>query len=136
VRASFQDDICLTSKLTVNAGLRYELVTTQWELHNLLVYYDPASQSLMTAKGSSLYDRALVNMPKAEIGALILSAGDQEITASRILIYIQFLAKGSVRFSVFFHRVRTHLSAKRGCLESLSAANLRHQLNIMLAINM
>jgi hypothetical protein len=97
--------------------------------------------------------------------ALILSAGDQEITASSfsllrqgqpcdsrqelcrvaeqvrdderllawliwVLIYIQFLAEGSLRFSVFFRWVWTYLSAKRGRLEALLAADRRHQLNI------
>jgi hypothetical protein len=62
----FQDDIRLNSKLTINAGLRYELVTPQWESHNLLANYDPASQSLITATSGSLYNRALVNMPKLD----------------------------------------------------------------------
>ena len=53
-----------------------------------------------------------------------------------VLIYIQFLAEGSLWFSVFFQRVWTYLSAKRGCLEALLTANLRHQPNIKLAINM
>ncbi len=37
----FQDDIRVNSRLTVNAGLRYELVTPQWESNNLLANYDP-----------------------------------------------------------------------------------------------
>jgi hypothetical protein len=53
-----------------------------------------------------------------------------------VLIYIQFLAEGSVRFSAFSQWVWTYLSAKRGRLESLLTANLRHQLNIMFDINM
>ncbi len=61
-----QDDIRLNSKLTINAGLRYELATPQWESHNLLANYDPTTQSLITAKNGSLYDRALVNMPKLD----------------------------------------------------------------------
>ncbi len=38
-----QDDIRVNSRLTVNAGLRYELVTPQWESNNLLSNYDPGS---------------------------------------------------------------------------------------------
>jgi hypothetical protein len=53
-----------------------------------------------------------------------------------VLIYIQFLAEGSVRLSVFSQWVWTYLSAKCGRLESLLTTSLRHQLNIMLAINM
>jgi hypothetical protein len=62
----FQDDIRVNSKLTVNAGLRYELVTPQWESNNLLANYDPTTQSLIQATPGSLYNRALVNMPKLD----------------------------------------------------------------------
>jgi hypothetical protein len=61
-----QDDIRVNSRLTVNAGLRYELVTPQWESNNLLANLDPGSASLITASGGSLYNRALVNMPKLD----------------------------------------------------------------------
>ncbi len=57
----FQDDIRVSSRLTVNAGLRYELVTPQWESGNLLSNYDPVNQVLIQAKPGSLYNRALVN---------------------------------------------------------------------------
>ena len=36
-----QDDIRLSDRLTVNAGLRYELVTPQWESNNLLANFEP-----------------------------------------------------------------------------------------------
>ncbi len=61
-----QDDIRVNSKLTVNAGLRYELVTPQWESNNMLSNYNPATQSLVQASNGSLYNRALVNMPKLD----------------------------------------------------------------------
>jgi hypothetical protein len=61
-----QDDVRLTSKLTVNAGLRYELATPQWEKNNQLANYDPTTQSLITAQPGALYNRALVNMPKLD----------------------------------------------------------------------
>ncbi len=59
----FQDDIRVNSRLTVNAGLRYELVTPQWESSNKLANYDPTTQSLIQATPGSIYNRALVNMP-------------------------------------------------------------------------
>jgi len=62
----FQDDIRVNSRLTVNAGLRYELVTPQWESSNKLANYDPDTQSLIQATSGSLYNRALVNMPKLD----------------------------------------------------------------------
>ena len=46
----FQDDIRVSSKLTVNAGLRYELVTPQWEANNLLSNFDPTTNSLISGK--------------------------------------------------------------------------------------
>lgn len=61
-----QDDVRVNSKLTVNAGLRYELVTPQWESGNLLSNFDPGIQALIQAKSGSLYNRALVNTPKLD----------------------------------------------------------------------
>lgn len=62
----FQDDIRVSDKLTVNAGLRYELVTPQWESNNLLANFDPTTNSLITAKPGSLFNRALVHTPKLD----------------------------------------------------------------------
>jgi carboxypeptidase family protein/TonB-dependent receptor-like protein len=58
-----QDDIKLSHNLTVNAGLRYELVTPQWVDGNHLANYDPAHNTLVQASAGSLHQRALVNMP-------------------------------------------------------------------------
>jgi Carboxypeptidase regulatory-like domain/TonB dependent receptor/TonB-dependent Receptor Plug Domain len=58
-----QDDLRLTPRLTVNAGLRYELVTPQFVDGNHLANFDPATNTLIQAKGGSLYNRALVNTP-------------------------------------------------------------------------
>jgi len=60
----FQDDIKVRSNLTVNAGLRYELATPQYERDNKLANFDPATSTLIQAKDGGIYDRALVNMPK------------------------------------------------------------------------
>jgi hypothetical protein len=59
--AYVQDDWRVSSKLAVNAGLRYELGTPQWEAHNYLTNFDPATNTLLQAKDGSTYDRALVN---------------------------------------------------------------------------
>jgi hypothetical protein len=59
----FQDDIKVTPSLTINAGVRYELATPQYEEDNKLANFDPATSSLIQAKSGSIYDRALVNMP-------------------------------------------------------------------------
>ena len=63
-----QDDWRVNHKLTLNVGLRYELGTPEWEANNQLANFDPATspttRTLITAKPGSIYDRALVNMPK------------------------------------------------------------------------
>jgi hypothetical protein len=58
-----QDDVRLTSRLTINAGLRYELVTPQWESKNMLANYNPAAQALIPATSGPISARAQVNMP-------------------------------------------------------------------------
>jgi len=59
-----QDDWKLSPKLTVNAGLRYELVTPQYTDGNHLANFDPTTNTLIQASSGSLYKRALVNTPK------------------------------------------------------------------------
>ena len=74
-----QDDLKISPKLTVNAGLRYELVTPQWVTGNHLANFIPppgtASQTpylsittgtLKQASGGSLFNRALVHTPKGD----------------------------------------------------------------------
>lgn len=61
-----QDDFKLTPKLTINAGLRYELVTPQYVDGNHLANFDPSTNTLVQASGGSLYKRALVNTPKLD----------------------------------------------------------------------
>ena len=63
-----QDDIKVSPKLTVNAGLRYELVTPQYERDNKLANFDPTTNTLIQASKGSLYNRALVDMPKKNLG--------------------------------------------------------------------
>jgi hypothetical protein len=101
----FQDDVRLSSKMTLNAGLRYELVTPQWESHNLLANYDPTSQSLITAKGGSLYDRALVNMPKLDFAPRIGAAYNFDpktvVRAGYGLSFSQFNREGGENLLVY-----------------------------------
>jgi hypothetical protein len=94
----FQDDIRVNSRLTVNAGLRYELVTPQWESDNHLSNYDPVNQVLIQAKPGSIYNRALVNMPKLDFaprfGFAFQADPKTVIRAAYGLGYAQFNREG------------------------------------------
>jgi len=59
-----QDDFRLTPKLTINAGLRYELVTPQYVDGNHLANFDPTTNTMIQASSGSMYKRALVQTPK------------------------------------------------------------------------
>ena len=56
-----QDDIKVNARLTLNAGVRYEYATPQYEKDNFLTNFNPAGNSLIIAKDGSIYDRALVH---------------------------------------------------------------------------
>ena len=66
--AYLQDDWRATSKLTLNLGLRYEYSTPNWEANNVLSNFDPASNRLILAKDGSIYDRALVDPDRNNVG--------------------------------------------------------------------
>lgn len=61
-----QDDWKLLPSLTVNMGLRYELVTPQFTDGNHLANFDPTTNTLIQASSGSLYKRALVQTPKLD----------------------------------------------------------------------
>lgn len=60
--AYLQDDIKLTRTLTLNLGVRYELVTPFYERDNKLSSWDPASNTIIMAKDGSMFDRSRVHM--------------------------------------------------------------------------
>jgi hypothetical protein len=100
-----QDDIRVTPKLTVNAGLRYELVTPQWESNNLLANYNPSTQSLVQASNGSIYNRALVNMPKLDFaprfGIAYSVTPKTVVRAAYGLGYAQFNREGGENLLVY-----------------------------------
>jgi len=64
----FQDDIKVSPKLTVNAGLRYEIVTPQYEKDNRLANFDPGTKSLIQARPGGVFSRSRVKTPLNNFG--------------------------------------------------------------------
>jgi hypothetical protein len=63
-----QDDFRITSQLTVNAGLRYEYATPNWERDNVLSNFDPTTRTIIFAKSGSIEDRSLIKPDRNNFG--------------------------------------------------------------------
>ena len=89
-----QDDIKVTPQLTVNAGLRYEYATPQYEKDNFLTNFDPATNTMIQAKDGSIYDRALVNPDRnnfaPRLGAAWAADSKTVVRAGYGISYIHF----------------------------------------------
>jgi hypothetical protein len=66
-----QDDLKLRRNLTVNVGMRYELVTPQFVDGDHLANFDPSTNTLVQAKSGSVTDRAMVGLPKLDFAPRI-----------------------------------------------------------------
>jgi Carboxypeptidase regulatory-like domain/TonB-dependent Receptor Plug Domain/TonB dependent receptor len=93
-----QDDLKVNARVTLNAGLRYEYATPQYEKDNFLTNFDPATNSLIGAKDGSIYDRALVNPDRnnfaPRLGAAWAVDSKTVVRAGYGLSYIHFNRMG------------------------------------------
>lgn len=70
-----QDDFRVTSKLTLNLGLRYDVLSWPTEAHNHMSNFNPATGQLVEA-GASGWPAALVNTPHNDWGPRVGFAYD------------------------------------------------------------
>ncbi|MBV8905977.1 MAG: TonB-dependent receptor, partial [Acidobacteriia bacterium] len=69
-----QDDYRVTSKFTLNLGLRWEYATPIYERDNNWTNFDPTTDTLIKASNGSIYNRALVHPDYHDFGPRVGAA--------------------------------------------------------------
>jgi hypothetical protein len=96
--AFVQDDWKASDKLTINYGLRYEIMTPQFEANNRLANFDPSTNTLIQASNGSIFQRALVHIPTKNFAprfGLSYSADTKTVLrAGYGLTYVQYNRAG------------------------------------------
>jgi hypothetical protein len=97
--AYLQDDFKVSSKLTLNIGVRDEFATPEYERDNHMTNYDPATNALVTAASGSLYNQALVHLRYDDfaprLGFAYSINPKTVIRAGYGISYIEFFRQGS-----------------------------------------
>ena len=93
-----QDDIKFSPKLTVNAGVRYELASPQYVDGNHLANFDPSTNTLQQASDGGFYNRGLVHMKYNNVAprfGLAYSVDEKTVVRSGFgMTYTQFNREG------------------------------------------
>ena len=96
--AYVQDDIKVSPSLTLNVGVRYELVTPQYERDNRLSNFDPSTNSITQGRSGSIYNRALVDLPTKNVaprfGFAYSASPGTVIRGGYGITYVQFNRAG------------------------------------------
>ena len=96
--AYLQDDWRIQDGLTLNAGLRYEYASPQWEANNILSNYDPAARTMIIAKDGSIKDRSTINPDRNNFGPRVgfaWTVADQTVVRGGYgLSYVHFNRAG------------------------------------------
>ena len=71
-----QDDWRINRRLTLNLGLRYDLYTWPYEVHNQQSNFDPGTVTLIDAGASNAINRSLINTDKNDFGPRLGLAWD------------------------------------------------------------
>lgn len=67
----FQDDFRVSSKLTLNLGMRWEFATPLYERDNNYSNFDPATRTMVKATSGSLFNRSLAHPDYKDYGPRI-----------------------------------------------------------------
>jgi hypothetical protein len=95
-----QDDWRAANSVVINAGVRYEIATPQYEANNHLSNYNPVTNSLVVATPGSIYNRSLQNLNLTNVaprlGVAFTPYTKTAIRSAYGISYIQFNRTNSV----------------------------------------